>query len=68
VGGRAFARPHDPRVAALVALDLSPDLAAGYTGVECTFTPRLRPSSDFQGFLRADDGARTRDPWLGKPS
>lgn len=22
---------------------------------------------DFQGFLEADDGARTRDPWLGKP-
>ena len=23
--------------------------------------------ADFQGFREADDGARTRDPWLGKP-
>ena len=36
--------------------------AAGYD------FPQKDESSDFRGFLlEADDGARTRDPWLGKP-
>jgi hypothetical protein len=65
VGAGPSPAPTDPRVAALVDLDLSPDLAAGHTDVECAFTPRLRPSRDFQAFLERTTGLEPATLGLG---
>jgi hypothetical protein len=50
-GGRVPTRP--------LAEPLAADASVAYSGKE------KGPVS--RAFLKADDGARTRDPWLGKP-